>query len=375
MTIEARGSVFRAKVRRQGFSLSATFPTRAEAESWRASVLLSLSRGEIPNAPTPRSVPSAIVPSDPLTLREAAREWGEGATRGVVRTRSGRRYRRGTIDTLEYRLRLHVFPYIGRLPVGTVTPGMLRRWLEELEADTSATTARLALDALRPVMRRLVEHEVILANPCTGVRPPAQGEEARPVRFLDPAEGQALRDAASADGSTRIGPFVDLALACGARRGELLALAWGPGGLDLEARSVTIAGSFNLVRQEVGPTKNGKARVVPIGSRTVARMRAHRLEVGRPADGARVFPFDPRPAWERVRAAAGLSEPLPTIHSLRHSAATWWLASGLTVHAVAELLGHSDPTLVIKRYGHALPAERSAAGDRLEAFLSEMTGG
>jgi integrase len=52
-----------------------------------------------------------------------------------------------------------------------------------------------------------------------------------------------------------------------------------------------------------------------------------------------------------------------------HSAATWWFASGLTVHAVAELLGHSDPTLVIEKYGHALPAERSGAGDQLEPFL------
>ncbi len=62
------------------------------------------------------------------------------------------------------------------------------------------------------------------------------------------------------------------------------------------------------------------------------------------------------------------------MHSMRHSAATWWLASGLTVHAVAELLGHADPTLVIKRYGHALPAERSAGGERLEAFLGAAAG-
>jgi integrase len=95
--------------------------------------------------------------------------------------------------------------------------------------------------------------------------------------------------------------------------------------------------------------------------------------------GPRVSPEPPircarsTPTSRRFRAqrkAAKLAAPLPTIHSLRHSAATWWLASGLTVHAVAELLGHSDPTLVIRRYGYALPAERSAAGERLEAFLA-----
>lgn len=80
-----------------------------------------------------------------------------------------------------------------------------------------------------------------------------------------------------------------------------------------------------------------------------------------------MFPFDPRTPWERVRKAVGA--PAPTIHSMRHSAATWWLASGLTVHAVADLLGHADPTLVIKRYGHALPAERDTAGERMEEYL------
>lgn len=84
-------------------------------------------------------------------------------------------------------------------------------------------------------------------------------------------------------------------------------------------------------------------------------------------DVERVFPFDPRGAVEA--SPWRLPHPAPTIHSMRHSAAAWWLASGLTVHAVSELLGHADPTLVIKRYGHALPSERSGAGDRLEALL------
>jgi hypothetical protein len=42
---------------------------------------------------------------------------------------------------------------------------------------------------------------------------------------------------------------------------------------------------------------------------------------------------------------------------------------------VAEVLGHSDPTLVIKRFGHALPSERSTAGERLEAFLEAAARG
>ncbi|WP_217915656.1 tyrosine-type recombinase/integrase [Miltoncostaea marina] len=56
------------------------------------------------------------------------------------------------------------------------------------------------------------------------------------------------------------------------------------------------------------------------------------------------------------------------MHDLRHTAATFWLAAGLTVHAVAELLGHVDAALVLRLYGHALPAEVSTAGERMEAW-------
>ena len=77
---------------------------------------------------------------------------------------------------------------------------------------------------------------------------------------------------------------------------------------------------------------------------------------------------------------AELADPRPTIHSMRHSTATWWLAASLSVHEVAELLGHTDAkgrpdaTLVLRLYGHALPTRRATAGERLETFLAESGG-
>ncbi len=64
-----------------------------------------------------------------------------------------------------------------------------------------------------------------------------------------------------------------------------------------------------------------------------------------------------RCAWEQVRAEAGI--PVLRIHDLRHSAATFWLAAGLRVHAVAALLGHVDAALVLRLYGHAYRPRRA----------------
>jgi integrase len=67
-----------------------------------------------------------------------------------------------------------------------------------------------------------------------------------------------------------------------------------------------------------------------------------------------------------VREAAKL--PGLRVHDLRHTCATFWLAAGLSVHAAAELLGHVDAALVLRLYGHALPAEVSTAAERLEGW-------
>jgi integrase len=44
-----------------------------------------------------------------------------------------------------------------------------------------------------------------------------------------------------------------------------------------------------------------------------------------------------------------------TSHDLRHAYASWLLASGESVVAVAERLGHENATLVLKTYGHLMP--------------------
>lgn len=62
------------------------------------------------------------------------------------------------------------------------------------------------------------------------------------------------------------------------------------------------------------------------------------------------------------------------LHDCRHAYATHMLAAGLTAHAVAALLGHSDAGLVLRRYGHALPAEVAGAGAVLSAWRAAEAG-
>src|SRR5207248_3220035 len=91
------------------------------------------------------------------------------------------------------------------------------------------------------------------------------------------------------------GPLVALAFGSGLRLGELLALQWGPDGLDLAAGIVRVRRSLDRVRAEDGdyPIITVKSRAsrrdVPLAPEDLARMRVHLMATGRPADGALVF--------------------------------------------------------------------------------------
>jgi integrase len=95
------------------------------------------------------------------------------------------------------------------------------------------------------------------------------------------------------------------------------------------------------------------------------------------ADGDALSPVPAHRAFKRACrvAAAVVVEPLPRFHDLRHTFATHTLAAGLSVHAVAALLGHADAGLVLRRYGHALPDEVASAGDVLSAWRASRAAG
>ena len=127
----------------------------------------------------------------------------------------------------------------------------------------------------------------------------------------------------------------------------------------------------------IPPKSRASSRSVPLAPEDIARLLRHRLATGRPRNGALVFgndhgealsPLPAERAFKRAAKAAGLGNPLPRFHDARHAFASHARAAGLSAHAVAALLGHTDAALVWRRYGHALPDEVAGAGEALSAF-------
>jgi len=82
-------------------------------------------------------------------------------------------------------------------------------------------------------------------------------------RFLTEDERKALLEACDASSFGALSPIVNLALATGARKSELLNLLWN--GVDLQRRIVRFL-----------DTKNGESRTVPLAATAVATLKAWR---------------------------------------------------------------------------------------------------
>lgn len=376
---------YRARVAVGAQRFTRTLTTLPAALAWRARALEALQAG----APLPAvSAPPGSPRRRSLTVEDACRSLGAGIIAGTVRTRNGTPFKPSVSRKYESMLRLYVVPRLGDVPLVGLAKRDVQAMLDALAAEETAETARKALTALRVALRVAERDGHIEANPCAGVRVPADGHDARPVRILTPEECSAIVTAADAMDARLArslgGPLFALAFGTGLRSGELLALRWGEDGLDLEAGVVRVRRSLDRERGPDGsfelllPKSRASWRDVPLTPPDAARLRRHRLAAGRRADGALVFadaaghPLSAkgivRYAWAEAVVASAVALPAPTFHDARHAYATHVLRAGLTLHAVARLLGHRDVSLVARRYGHALPDELADAGRILDRF-------
>lgn len=89
-------------------------------------------------------------------------------------------------------------------------------------------------------------------------------------------------------------------------------------------------------------------------------------------EGGPVWPDAATKEFIRLRRAAKVRA---TLHDLRHTAASWMLAGGVDVAAVARILGHTTPSTTLSIYAHALPAAETRAMMAIDERLANARKG
>jgi integrase len=314
---------------------SATFATRDAARTWAQMVegyAAAHGAGLVPEGVAGHSVAEAIE----RYRREVLPRKGPGTQQGY----DGhlRWWRRRLGSTLLADLRSsEILLHRDRL-ARHKSPATVNRYLASLSAVLSAA---------------MLDWEWLEASPMARVRalPEPQGR----VRYLSDAERPRLLEAVQASHEPALAVVVWLAIATGARKGELLGLRW---------RDV------DWTRQQLvfHHTKNKERRTVPVRGEAWTRLEAWAGGVARIGpdwvfprpDGRK--PLDIRYAWEQARAQAGLED--FRFHDLRHSTASYLAMSGASLVEIAEVLGHKTLQMV-RRYAHLSEAHTAGVLERM----------
>jgi integrase len=328
-----------------------------------------------------------VVDPGKLTVAALAERW----LQHVKTTRD-----EGTWTEYARNLRRHVLPALGGRQLKTLSPtdldGLYARLasagrLDGRPGGLSARTVRNIHKTVHKMLRQAVRWRLLTINPAADLELPPVVEPQ--MVTLDHQQARRLLEAAASP--QRAGwwaPLVLLAVATGARRGELLALRWSD--IDLDAGTVAI--SRSLRRGEAGlrykdPKTRAGLRTVGLGPSTVAALRRLRAEqaerrlafgtayhaaddlvIGK-VDGAPLRPDHVSSEFRRLAEAAGLPSEVH-LHTLRHSAASFLAAAGVPASDIAAQLGHADGgSLALRVYVHPLEEGKRRAAAQLDQVI------
>ncbi len=315
-SIRQRNGKWQARVLRKGWPAQVrTFLARQDAERWARAIEIDIDRGALPYR----------VDTDERTLGDLVRRYCAEVTPTM---------RSAVDDTI--RLKALLRDALCRFGMETMQPAHIAAFRDRrLQSVAPATVVReLAyISAIINHARR--EWDLRCTNPVALVKKPAT--PLGRVRVLIEQEHAKLLAALQPTGRRGAAPLwaVQLALATGMRRGELLALRWEH--VDLAKRTATLP-----------HTKNGDRRSVPLSTAAVDVLRVLALN---PAD-ARVLPTNARAlekAFRRAIARAGVTD--FRFHDLRHTAITAMAPKLPNVIELAAVTGHRSLKM-LQRYYH-----------------------
>ena len=316
-----------------------------------------------------------------LTIGEYLDRWLADSVKGTVKETTYANY--------AYITHKHISPVLGHVKLKMLTPAHVRSFYgEKARTNLSAATVKKMHVVLRKALSQAVSDGLIPRNAADGVKPPRVGAPGEEIKPLGPEECAAFLKASRGE---KLEALYVLALHCGLREGELLALRWED--VYLEAVKPAVLVRRTLTRGEGGrawvvggSTKSSKGRRVRLTQQAASSLKDHRkrqLEVrlrlsGLWQDQGLVFPNETgsplnpsnlrNRSFKRIKARAGVREDL-RFHDLRHTCATLLLSEGVNVKVVSELLGHASITITLNTYSHVLPDMQDSAADAMEVAL------
>ena len=274
--------------------------------------------------------------------------------------------RTSTQSGYEDRIRLHIKPELGEIPLNRLTQNDLQQFYARLKNSGRKTRTecygeglsdrmvRMCHATCRSALQRAVQDGLIRTNPAEGCKLPPK--KAREMQVLARDELQRFLIQAKAEGYYEL--FL-LDLATGLRRGELLALQWDD--LDFETGVLTISKQVSLVRGKIVmsvPKTKSSIRKLVLPPAVVQVLREYRESVHSrwmfPSPVLEDLPLNPGSVYDRLQLILEHANCKQVrFHDLRHTFATLALQNGMDVKTLSAMLGHVSAATTLDIYTHS----------------------
>ena len=289
-----------------------------------------------------------------ITMREFIKEF----------KRSYTGWSQATMKRNEYFL-ANIAHEFGDLPLYSVGPGMIQRWLgtlrnegsQQAEPDKRKPLSKASVNRHRSYLSTLfkvaVEWGLVPRNPVANTS--YLKEDQKVPEAMTAEEIEKLMAELKPHAQFAVQIFLDT----GMRQSELFDLTWND--VDFEKHQLTIRKS-----------KQGEFRVIPMSERVENLLRVEKEKEQSPyvVTGPEGKPLkDIKKSLRRAAERAGI--PHVHHHKLRHTFATTMRELGVPLDRIQELLGHRTMTMTM-RYAQATPTQLRGAIDVLNDFRKKQ---
>jgi integrase len=307
-----------------------------------------------------------------ITVGELCDQYLQDTEAGRLLTRARRPKAASTLATDRGRANAHVKPLLGGLPVASVTPQDIDKFMQAVaegrtrkrvksgrkrgirDITGGAGTASRTVGLLGAIFSYAVRRRMREDNPVRNVVRPADGRRERRLSESEYALfGECLRRAEATDIWPPACAMARFLALTGWRSGEALALRWQD--LDLERRTATLPTS-----------KTGKSmRALSVAACDRLRSLPRTSPLVFPASRGKSNMNGFRKMWNRIGKLADLPTDI-TPHVLRHSFASLASDLGYSESTIGTLIGHKGQSIT-SRYVHSADSVLLAAADAISA--------
>ena len=335
-----------------------------------------------------------------------------------------------TLQQYRHLLDTHIIPEIGHLKLSKILPVHLNKLYNTLSTTRkdnrsggySPKTIKHIHTTISGIFAAALRWNIVSDNPCDRVEPPKMVPTRDKLKFFTIEQSNTFlglldkeytttykaHDRVDDTGKsyhvsdysetrripTQFKLFFHLALFCGLRRGEIIALEWSD--LDFNENSVNITKSTTCVKGKP-ITKSTKTNSsirkisVPVSVMNLAKQyrkeqMEYRMALGSQWignnyifiqwNGSQMHPDSPYKTFKKIikrynETIEKEEDKLPDIplHGLRHTSATLLISQNVDVKTVSNRLGHAQTSTTMDIYSHALRKMDEQAANVLDDLL------